>query len=48
VLCADITILDPDRVGPLMPTVDHDLPTGARRLKQKSQGLLATIDRSRI
>jgi hypothetical protein len=43
---ADITILHPDKVGPLMPTVDHDLPTGARRLKQK--GLLATIDRSRI
>jgi hypothetical protein len=45
---ADITILHPDKVGSLMPTVDHDLPTGARRLKQKSQGLRVTTDRSRI
>jgi N-acyl-D-aspartate/D-glutamate deacylase len=26
-----------------MPTIEHDLPTGARRLKQKSGGILATI-----
>ena len=40
---ADIAIFDPDKVGPQLPTVDHDLPSGARRLKEKSQGLLATI-----
>ncbi|MNC96260.1 hypothetical protein D3C83_135880 [compost metagenome] len=26
-----------------MPTIENDLPTGARRLKQKSSGILATI-----
>jgi N-acyl-D-amino-acid deacylase len=26
-----------------MPTVDHDLPAGARRLKQKSEGIKVTI-----
>jgi N-acyl-D-amino-acid deacylase len=40
---ADIAIFDPAKVGPQLPTVDHDLPSGARRLKEKSQGLLATI-----
>ena len=26
-----------------MPTIENDLPTGARRLKQKSAGILATV-----
>jgi N-acyl-D-amino-acid deacylase len=26
-----------------MPTVEYDLPAGARRLKQKSDGIMATI-----
>jgi N-acyl-D-amino-acid deacylase len=26
-----------------MPTLVHDLPAGARRLKQKAEGILATI-----
>jgi N-acyl-D-amino-acid deacylase len=42
-LVADINIFDPDRVGPEMPTVVHDLPGGARRLKQTAAGFLATI-----
>ena len=33
-LVADINIFDADRVGPEMPTVVHDLPAGAPRLKQ--------------
>jgi N-acyl-D-aspartate/D-glutamate deacylase len=26
-----------------MPELDHDLPSGARRLKQKANGMLATV-----
>ena len=40
---ADIAIFDPDTIGPQMPEVANDLPSGARRLKQKADGLLATI-----
>jgi N-acyl-D-aspartate/D-glutamate deacylase len=40
---ADLVILDPDKVAPAMPTLEYDLPAGARRLKQKSTGILATI-----
>lgn len=42
---ADITILDPDKVRPLMPTVDHDLPTGAVALEGEI-ARLARHDRS--
>ena len=32
------------RLGePLMPEIVHDLPAGARRLMQKSRGILATV-----
>ena len=40
---ADLTIFDPATVAPEMPTLEYDLPAGARRLKQKSRGILATI-----
>ena len=40
---ADLVILNPDEVAPQMPTLAHDLPAGARRLKQKADGILATI-----
>jgi N-acyl-D-aspartate/D-glutamate deacylase len=40
---ADVVIFDPDKVTPQMPTVEHDLPAGARRLKQKADGIKATI-----
>jgi N-acyl-D-aspartate/D-glutamate deacylase len=40
---ADINVFDPATIAPQMPTIEHDLPTGARRLKQKSGGILATI-----
>jgi N-acyl-D-amino-acid deacylase len=39
----DINVLDPDTVAPLMPTVVHDLPGGAKRLSQKAVGFAATI-----
>ena len=34
---------DPATIGPQMPEVANDLPAGARRLKQKADGLLATV-----
>jgi N-acyl-D-aspartate/D-glutamate deacylase len=40
---ADVVILDPDKVAPQMPNLAYDLPAGARRLKQKADGILATI-----
>jgi N-acyl-D-amino-acid deacylase len=40
---ADLNIFDPATIAPQIPTIEHDLPTGARRLKQKSSGILATI-----
>ncbi|OGA52566.1 MAG: hypothetical protein A3G24_10070 [Betaproteobacteria bacterium RIFCSPLOWO2_12_FULL_62_13] len=40
---ADLNIFDPATIAPQIPTIEHDLPTGARRLKQKSNGIMATI-----
>jgi len=40
---ADLAIFDPETVGPQMPVLDHDLPSDARRLKQKADGMLATV-----
>jgi N-acyl-D-aspartate/D-glutamate deacylase len=40
---ADIAIFDPETISPTMPTLEYDLPAGARRLKQKSIGIKATI-----
>jgi len=40
---ADLNVLDPDTVQPELPRLVHDLPTGARRLVQKTAGLIWTI-----
>jgi N-acyl-D-aspartate/D-glutamate deacylase len=40
---ADLNVIDPATVGPAMPRVVEDLPTGARRIEQRSTGILATI-----
>jgi len=40
---ADLNIFDPETIAPQIPTIEHDLPTGARRLKQKSSGIMATV-----
>lgn len=40
---ADVNIFDPAVLAPEIPTIEYDLPTGARRLKQKSTGIKATI-----
>jgi N-acyl-D-aspartate/D-glutamate deacylase len=42
-LAADIVVFDPDRVAPEMPEVVHDLPAGARRLRQKAAGFRASV-----
>ncbi len=40
---ADLNVFDPAVLAPQIPTLENDLPTGARRLKQKSTGIMATI-----
>ncbi len=40
---ADLVLFDAARVRPAMPTVESDLPGGARRLVQKAEGIAATI-----
>jgi N-acyl-D-amino-acid deacylase len=40
---ADLVLFDEARVKPAMPTVEADLPGGARRLVQKAEGIVATI-----
>jgi N-acyl-D-amino-acid deacylase len=40
---ADVIVFNPDTVAPMMPELDHDLPAGARRLKQKATGMMATV-----
>jgi len=40
---ADVIIFDPEKIGPMLPELHHDLPAGARRLKQKADGLKMTI-----
>jgi N-acyl-D-aspartate/D-glutamate deacylase len=42
-MAADIVVFDPDTVGPRMPEVVTDLPAGAKRLKQKCDGMQATV-----
>ena len=42
-MAADVIVFDADKIAPMMPHLDHDLPAGARRLKQKAAGLLATV-----
>ena len=40
---ADIVVFDETTVRPRLPTVQHDLPGGARRLVQKADGIAATV-----
>jgi N-acyl-D-amino-acid deacylase len=42
-LAADVAVFDPATVAPRMPEVVHDLPAGAKRLKQTADGMLATV-----
>jgi N-acyl-D-aspartate/D-glutamate deacylase len=40
---ADLVLFEEDRIRPCLPTVETDLPGGARRLVQKAEGIRATI-----
>ena len=40
---ADVVVFDPETIAPMLPEVVNDLPAGARRLKQKSVGIKATV-----
>jgi len=40
---ADLVVFDEQRVRPAMPTVETDLPGGARRLVQKAEGIAAAV-----
>ena len=40
---ADLVLFDESKVKPRLPTVESDLPAGARRLVQKADGIAATI-----
>ena len=40
---ADLTVFDPDAVGPDLPTLTTDLPGGAKRLTQKASGFRACV-----
>ena len=40
---ADMVIFDEAEVRPCLPTVEQDLPGGARRLVQKAEGIHATV-----
>ena len=42
-MTADITVFNADKVEPCMPTVENDLPSGSKRLKQYADGMLATV-----
>ena len=42
-MAADIVVFDEAAVRPRLPTVEYDLPGGARRLVQKAEGIDATI-----
>ncbi|MBV9827631.1 MAG: amidohydrolase family protein [Alphaproteobacteria bacterium] len=40
---ADLVVFDEATVKPRLPTVEHDLPGGARRLVQKADGIQSTV-----
>ena len=42
-MAADITIFDPDTVRPLPLEVVYDFSTGAKRIKEPAQGIMATV-----
>ena len=42
-MAADLVVFDPQTIGARMPDVVHDLPAGAKRLKQTADGILNTV-----
>jgi N-acyl-D-amino-acid deacylase len=47
-LAADLVVFDPETVGPQLPTVSHEFPTGAISLSQRATGVAATVVNGRI
>ena len=47
-MAADINIFDPVRLMPELPVLVADLPGGAKRLIQRSTGILATIVNGKV
>ena len=45
---ADIVVFDEKGIEPCLPTVETDLPGGARRLVQKADGIAATVVNGRV
>jgi len=45
---ADLVLFDEARVRPAMPSVETDLPGGARRLVQKAEGIAAVVVNGRV
>ena len=42
-MAADLNIIDPERVGPDLPSVAYDLPSGSKRFVQTASGISSTI-----
>jgi N-acyl-D-amino-acid deacylase len=42
-MAADLVVFDPDTIAAEMPEVVDDLPSGARRLVQRTRGMAATV-----
>ncbi|NUU22303.1 MAG: amidohydrolase family protein [Streptomycetaceae bacterium] len=42
-LAADLNVIDPAAIAPLMPEVAYDIPGGAYRLRQRATGIHATV-----
>ena len=47
-MAADLVLFEEERIKPCLPTVETDLPGGARRLVQKAEGIHATIVNGRV
>jgi N-acyl-D-amino-acid deacylase len=47
-MAADMVVFNPDTLMATMPEVMHDLPAGARRLVQRTQGMAATVVNGQI
>ncbi|MEM7017615.1 MAG: amidohydrolase family protein [Pseudomonadota bacterium] len=42
-MAADVVVFDPDTIGARLPEIVHDLPAGAKRLKQTADGIKNTV-----
>ena len=47
-MAADVVIFDPKTIGARLPQIVHDLPAGAKRLKQTADGIKHTLVNGQI